>query len=239
MTTIFPNNCSPESITSFTKEIETVKLGQGSKVDRVAKAFWAVGLVSVIAGVTGLLVMGIGGCAMAAGFGLIGAVVAAVVVAIGLCCLVATGCLLLKRSNWYEKEQRLWIESKSRSQVLLADALETNLILQKKVEELSLENKENICSHREDVAKYEQVVQDQCMQMVTFLELQRKLSDERKALTKSLEESSRLLEEQKTEISSLKEKLSMSEAEKEEMAKEALEFEKMKQGLDSGRRASI
>ncbi|MCI5641937.1 MAG: hypothetical protein MR276_02320, partial [Chlamydia suis] len=114
-----------------------------------------------------------------------------------------------------------------------------NLILQKKVEELSLENKENICSHREDVAKYEQVVQGQYVQMATLLELQRKLSDERKALTKSLEESSRLLEEQKTEISSLKEKLSMSEAEKEEMAKEALEFEKMKQGLDSGRRASI
>ena len=101
MTVIFPNNRSPESITSFTKEIETVKSEQSSRVERVAKALWAVGLVSVMAGVAGLLALGIGGGAMAAGFGLIGTVVAAVVVAVGLCCLVAKGCLSLKRSNWF------------------------------------------------------------------------------------------------------------------------------------------
>lgn len=239
MTVIFPNNCSPESITSFTKEIETVKSEQGSKVERVAKALWAVGLVSVIAGVAGLLVMGISGCAMAAGFGLIGAVVAAVVVAVGLCCLVAKGCLSLKRSNWFDKEQRLWIESKSKSQTLLEEALETNRLLQQKVEDLSLENEENLDLHKEDVAQYEQVLQGQYEHIANLLDLQRQVSDEKKSLANMLEESSRLLEEAKTEIESLKAQLSMSESEKEEMAQEALEFEKMQLGLDLGRRASI
>lgn len=239
MTVIFPNNCSPESITSFTKEIETVKSEQSSKVERVAKALWAVGLVSVIAGVAGLLTLGIGGCAMAAGFGLIGAVVAAVVVAVGLCCLVAKGCLSLKRSNWFAKEQRLWIESKSRYQALLAETLETNRLLQQKVEDLSLENEENLELHKEDVAQYEQVLQGQYDHIARLLDLQRTISDEKKALAKMLEENSHLLEEAKTEIKSLKEQLSMSEEEKAEMAQEALEFEKMQLGLDLGRRASI
>lgn len=239
MTVIFPNNRSPESITSFTKEIETVKSEQSSKVERVAKALWAVGLVSVIAGVTGLLALGIGGGAMAAGFGLIGAVVAAVVVAIGLCCLVAKDCLLLKRSNWFDKEQRLWIESKSKSQTLLEEALETNLRLQQKVEDLSLENEENLELHKEDVAQYEQVLQGQYDHIARLLDLQRTISDEKKSLAKMLEENSHLLEEAKTEIKSLKEQLSMSEEEKAEMAQEALEFEKMQLGLDLGRRASI
>lgn len=239
MTVIFPNNRSPESITSFTKEIETVKSEQSSRVERVAKALWAVGLVSVMAGVAGLLTLGIGGGAMAAGFGLIGTVVAAVVVAVGLCCLVAKGCLSLKRSNWFDKEQRLWIEAKSRSQALLADALETNRLLQQKVEDLSLENEENLELHKEDVAQYEQVLQGQYEHIARLLDLQRTISDEKKSLAKMLEESSHLLEEAKTEIKSLKEQLSMSESEKEEMAQEALEFEKMQLGLDFGRRASI
>lgn len=239
MTVIFPNNCSPESITSFTKEIETVKSEQSSKVERVAKALWAVGLVSVIAGVAGLLALGIGGGAMAAGFGLIGAVVAAVVVAVGLCCLVAKGCLSLKRSNWFDKEQRLWIESKSKSQTLLEEALETNRLLQQKIEDLSLENEENLDLHKEDVAQYEQVLQGQYDHIARLLDLQRTISDEKKSLAKMLEESSHLLEEAKTEIKSLKEQLSMSEEEKAEMAQEALEFEKMQLGLEFGRRASI
>lgn len=239
MTVIFPNNRSPESITSFTKEIETVKSEQSSKVERVAKALWAVGLVSVIAGVAGLLTLGIGGYAMAAGFGLIGTVVAAVVVAVGLCCLVAKGCLSLKRSNWFAKEQRLWIESKSRYQALLAETLETNRLLQQKVEDLSLENEENLDLHKEDVAQYEQVLQGQYEHIARLLDLQRTISDEKKSLAKMLEENSHLLEEAKTEIKSLKEQLSMSEEEKAEMAQEALEFEKMQLGLDLGRRASI
>lgn len=239
MTVIFPNNRSPESITSFTKEIETVKSEQSSTVERVAKALWAVGLVSIIAGVAGLLTLGIGGGAMAAGFGLIGAVVAAVVVAIGLCCLVAKGCLSLKRSNWFNKEQRLWIESKSRYQDLLAATLETNRLLQKKVEDLSLENEENLDLHREDVAQYEQVLQGQYEHIAQLLDLQRTISDEKKSLAKMLEENSRLLEERETEMISLKEKLLMSESEKDEMADEALEFEKRLLGLDLGRRASI
>lgn len=239
MTVIFPNNRSPESITSFTKEIETVKSEQSSRVERVAKALWAVGLVSIIAGVAGLLALGIGGGAMAAGFGLIGAVVAAVVVAIGLCCLVAKGCLSLKRSNWFNKEQRLWIESKSRYQDLLAATLETNRLLQKKIEDLSLENEENLELHKEDVAQYEQVLQGQYEHIGKLLELQRTLSDEKKSLAKMLEENSRLLEERETEMLSLKEKLLMSESEKDEMADEALEFEKRLLGLDLGRRASI
>lgn len=239
MTVIFPNNRSPESITSFTKEIETVKSEQSSRVERVAKALWAVGLVSVMAGVAGLLTLGIGGGAMAAGFGLIGAVVAAVVVAIGLCCLVAKGCLSLKRSNWFNKEQRLWIESKSRYQDLLAATLETNRLLQQKVEDLSLENEENLELHREDVAQYEQVLQGQYEHIAKLLDLQRTLSDEKKSLAKMLEENSRLLEKRETEMISLKEKLLMSETEKDEMADEALEFEKRLLGLDLGRRASI
>ncbi|WP_080128594.1 inclusion membrane protein InaC [Chlamydia suis] len=239
MTVIFPNNRSPESITSFTKEIETVKSEQSSRVERVAKALWAVGLVSIIAGVAGLLTLGIGGGAMAAGFGLIGTVVAAVVVAIGLCCLVAKGCLSLKRSNWFNKEQRLWIESKSRYQALLAATLETNRLLQKKVEDLSLENEENLELHREDVAQYEQVLQGQYEHIAKLLDLQRTISDEKKSLAKMLEENSRLLEERETEMISLKEKLLMSESEKDEMADEALEFEKRLLGLDLGRRASI
>lgn len=239
MTVIFPNNRSPESITSFTKEIETVKSEQSSRVECVAKALWAVGLVSVMAGVAGLLTLGIGGGAMAAGFGLIGAVVAAVVVAIGLCCLVAKGCLSLKRSNWFNKEQRLWIESKSRYQDLLAATLETNRLLQKKVEDLSLENEENLELHREDVAQYEQVLQGQYEHIAKLLDLQRTLSDEKKSLAKMLEENSRLLEKRETEMISLKEKLLMSETEKDEMADEALEFEKRLLGLDLGRRASI
>lgn len=239
MTVIFPNNRSPESITSFTKEIETVKSEQSSRVERVAKALWAVGLVSVMAGVAGLLTLGIGGGAMAAGFGLIGTVVAAVVVAIGLCCLVAKGCLSLKRSNWFNKEQRLWIESKSRYQALLAATLETNRLLQKKVEDLSLENEENLELHREDVAQYEQVLQGQYEHIAKLLDLQRTLSDEKKSLAKMLEENSRLLEKRETEMISLKEKLLMSETEKDEMADEALEFEKRLLGLDLGRRASI
>lgn len=239
MTVIFPNNRSPESITSFTKEIETVKSEQSSKVERVAKALWAVGLVSVIAGVAGLLALGIGGGAMAAGLGLIGTVVATVVVAIGLCCLVAKGCLSLKRSNWFNKEQRLWIESKSRYQDLLAATLETNRLLQKKVEDLSLENEENLDLHREDVAQYEQVLQGQYEHIAKLLDLQRTISDEKKSLAKMLEENSRLLEERETEMISLKEKLLMSETEKEEMADEVLELEKMHLGLDLGRRASI
>lgn len=239
MTVIFPNNRSPESITSFTKEIETVKSEQSSRVERVAKALWAVGLVSIIAGVAGLLTLGIGGCAMAAGFGLIGTVVAAVVVAVGLCCLVAKGCLSLKRSNWFNKEQRLWIESKSRYQDLLAATLETNRLLQKKVEDLSLENEENLELHKEDVAQYEQVLQGQYEHIGKLLELQRTISDEKKSLAKMLEENSRLLEKRETEMLSLKEQLLMSESEKEEMAQEALEFEKRLLGLDLGRRASI
>lgn len=239
MTVIFPNNRSPESITSFTKEIETVKSEQSSRVERVAKALWAVGLVSVMAGVAGLLTLGIGGGAMAAGFGLIGTVVAAVVVAIGLCCLVAKGCLSLKRSNWFNKEQRLWIESKSRYQALLAATLETNRLLQKKVADLSLENEENLELHREDVAQYEQVLQGQYEHIAKLLDLQRTLSDEKKSLAKMLEENSRLLEKRETEMISLKEKLLMSETEKDEMADEALEFEKRLLGLDLGRRASI
>lgn len=239
MTVIFPNNRSPESITSFTKEIETVKSEQSSRVERVAKALWAVGLVSVMAGVAGLLTLGIGGGAMAAGFGLIGTVVAAVVVAIGLCCLVAKGCLSLKRSNWFNKEQRLWIESKSRYQALLAATLETNRLLQKKVKDLSLENEENLELHREDVAQYEQVLQGQYEHIAQLLDLQRTLSDEKKSLAKMLEENSRLLEKRETEMISLKEKLLMSETEKDEMADEALEFEKRLLGLDLGRRASI
>lgn len=239
MTVIFPNNRSPESITSFTKEIETVKSEQSSRVERVAKALWAVGLVSVMAGVAGLLTLGIGGGAMAAGFGLIGAVVAAVVVAVGLCCLVAKGCLSLKRSNWFNKEQRLWIESKSRYQDLLAATLETNRLLQKKVLDLSLENEENLELHKEDVAQYEQVLQGQYEHIGKLLELQRTISDEKKSLAKMLEENSRLLEKRETEMISLKEKLLMSETEKDEMADEALEFEKRLLGLDLGRRASI
>ena len=239
MTVIFPNNRSPESITSFTKEIETVKSEQSSRVERVAKALWAVGLVSVMAGVAGLLALGIGGGAMAAGFGLIGTVVAAVVVAVGLCCLVAKGCLSLKRSNWFNKEQRLWIESKSRYQDLLASTLETNRLLQKKVEDLSLENEENLELHKEDVAQYEQVLQGQYEHIGKLLELQRTISDEKKSLAKMLEENSRLLEKRETEMLSLKEQLLMSESEKEEMAQEALEFEKRLLGLDLGRRASI
>lgn len=239
MTVIFPNNCSPESITSFTKEIETVKSEQSSKVHRVAKALWAVGLVSVIAGVAGLLVMGISGCAMAAGFGLLGAVVAAVVVAVGLCCLVAKGCLSLKRSNWFDKEQRLWIESKSKSQTLLADVLETNLHLQKTIEDLSLENEENLELHTEDVARYEDILQGNYEQITELLEQQKKLTDEKNTLTKKLAESSSLLKDAKAKISSLEEQLSMSEEEKEGMAEEALEVEKMKLGLELGRRASI
>lgn len=239
MTVIFPNNRSPESITSFTKEIETVKSEQSSRVERVAKALWAVGLVSVMAGVAGLLALGIGGGAMAAGFGLIGAVVAAVVVAVGLCCLVAKGCLSLKRSNWFNKEQRLWIESKSRYQALLAATLETNRLLQQKVEDLSLENEENLDLHREDVAQYEQVLQGQYEHIAQLLDLQRTISDEKKSLAKMLEENSRLLEERETEMISLKEKLLMSEEEKDGMADEALEFEKRLLGLDLGRRASI
>ncbi|MDY4960250.1 MAG: hypothetical protein SO086_00470 [Chlamydia suis] len=239
MTVIFPNNRSPESITSFTKEIETVKSEQSSRVERVAKALWAVGLVSVMAGVAGLLTLGIGGGAMAAGFGLIGAVVAAVVVAIGLCCLVAKGCLSLKRSNWFNKEQRLWIESKSRYQDLLAATLETNRLLQTKVEDLSLENEENLELHKEDVAQYEQVLQGQYEHIGKLLELQRTISDEKKSLAKMLEENSRLLEKRETEMLSLKEQLLMSETEKDEMADEALEFEKRLLGLDLGRRASI
>ncbi len=239
MTVIFPNNRSPESITSFTKEIETVKSEQSSRVERVAKALWAVGLVSVMAGVTGLLALGIGGGAMAAGFGLIGAVVAAVVVAVGLCCLVAKGCLSLKRSNWFDKEQRLWIESKSKSQTLLEEALETNRLLQQKIEDLSLENEENLDLHKEDVAQYEQVLQGQYEHIAKLLDLQRTISDEKKSLAKMLEENSRLLEKRETEIKSLKEQLSMSEEEKAEMAQEALEFEKMQLGLELGRRASI
>lgn len=239
MTVIFPNNRSPESITSFTKEIETVKSEQSSTVERVAKALWAVGLVSIIAGVAGLLALGIGGGAMAAGFGLIGTVVAAVVVAVGLCCLVAKGCLSLKRSNWFNKEQRLWIESKSRYQDLLAATLETNRLLQKKIEDLSLENEENLELHKEDVAQYEQVLQGQYEHIGKLLELQRTISDEKKSLAKMLEENSRLLEKRETEMISLKEKLLMSETEKDEMADEALEFEKRLLGLDLGRRASI
>ena len=239
MTVIFPNNRSPESITSFTKEIETVKSEQSSRVERVAKALWAVGLVSVMAGVAGLLALGIGGGAMAAGFGLIGTVVAAVVVAVGLCFLVAKGCLSLKRSNWFNKEQRLWIESKSRYQDLLAATLETNRLLQKKVEDLSLENEENLELHKEDVAQYEQVLQGQYEHIGKLLELQRTISDEKKSLAKMLEENSRLLEKRETEMLSLKEQLLMSESEKEEMAQEALEFEKRLLGLDLGRRASI
>lgn len=239
MTVIFPNNRSPESITSFTKEIETVKSEQSSTVERVAKALWAVGLVSIIAGVAGLLALGIGGGAMAAGFGLIGAVVAAVVVAIGLCCLVAKGCLSLKRSDWFNKEQRLWIESKSRYQDLLAATLETNRLLQKKVEDLSLENEENLDLHREDVAQYEQVLQGQYEHIAQLLDLQRTISDEKKSLAKMLEENSRLLEKREMEMLSLKEQLLMSEEEKDGMADEALEFEKRLLGLDLGRRASI
>ncbi len=239
MTVIFPNNRSPESITSFTKEIETVKSEQSSTVERVAKALWAVGLVSIIAGVAGLLALGIGGGAMAAGFGLIGAVVAAVVVAIGLCCLVAKGCLSLKRSDWFNKEQRLWIESKSRYQDLLAATLETNRLLQKKVEDLSLENEENLDLHREDVAQYEQVLQGQYEHIAKLLDLQRTISDEKKSLAKMLEENSRLLEKREMEMLSLKEQLLMSEEEKDGMADEALEFEKRLLGLDLGRRASI
>ena len=239
MTVIFPNNRSPESITSFTKEIETVKSEQSSRVERVAKALWAVGLVSVMAGVAGLLALGIGGGAMAAGFGLIGTVVAAVVVAVGLCCLVAKGCLSLKRSNWFAKEQRLWIESKSRYEDLLAATLETNRLLQQKVEDLSLENEENLELHKEDVAQYEQVLQGQYEHIGKLLELQRTISDEKKSLAKMLEENSRLLEKRETEMLSLKEQLLMSESEKEEMAQEALEFEKRLLGLDLGRRASI
>lgn len=239
MTVIFPNNRSPESITSFTKEIETVKSEQSSRVERVAKALWAVGLVSIIAGVAGLLTLGIGGGAMAAGFGLIGTVVAAVVVAVGLCCLVAKGCLSLKRSNWFNKEQRLWIESKSRYQDLLAATLETNRLLQKKVEDLSLENEENLELHKEDVAQYEQVLQGQYEHIGKLLELQRTISDEKKSLAKMLEENSRLLEKRETEMLSLKEQLLMSEEEKDGMADEALEFEKRLLGLDLGRRASI
>ena len=239
MTVIFPNNRSPESITSFTKEIETVKSEQSSRVERVAKALWAVGLVSVMAGVAGLLALGIGGGAMAAGFGLIGTVVAAVVVAVGLCCLVAKGCLSLKRSNWFNKEQRLWIESKSRYQDLLAATLETNRLLQQKVEDLSLENEENLELHKEDVAQYEQVLQGQYEHIGKLLELQRTISDEKKSLAKMLEENSRLLEKRETEMLSLKEQLLMSEEEKDGMADEALEFEKRLLGLDLGRRASI
>lgn len=239
MTVIFPNNRSPESITSFTKEIETVKSEQSSKVERVAKALWAVGLVSIMAGVAGLLALGIGGGAMAAGFGLIGAVVAAVVVAIGLCCLVAKGCLSLKRSNWFNKEQRLWIESKSRYQDLLAATLETNRLLQQKVEDLSLENEENLELHKEDVAQYEQVLQGQYEHIAKLLELQRTISDEKKSLAKMLEENSRLLEKREMEMLSLKEQLLMSEEEKDGMADEVLELEKMQRGIESGRRASI
>ena len=239
MTVIFPNNRSPESITSFTKEIETVKSEQSSKVERVAKALWAVGLVSVMAGVAGLLALGIGGGAMAAGFGLIGTVVAAVVVAVGLCCLVAKGCLSLKRSNWFNKEQRLWIESKSRYQDLLAATLETNRLLQKKVEDLSLENEENLELHKEDVAQYEQVLQGQYEHIGKLLELQRTISDEKKSLAKMLEENSRLLEKRETEMLSLKEQLLMSEEEKDGMADEVLELEKAQRGIESGRRASI
>ncbi|MDD7385838.1 MAG: hypothetical protein PUG20_02400 [Chlamydia suis] len=239
MTVIFPNNRSPESITSFTKEIETVKSEQSSRVERVAKALWAVGLVSVMAGVAGLLTLGIGGGAMAAGFGLIGTVVAAVVVAIGLCCLVAKGCLSLKRSNWFNKEQRLWIESKSRYQDLLAATLETNRLLQNKVEDLSLENEENLELHKEDVAQYEQVLQGQYEHIGKLLELQRTISDEKKSLAKMLEENSRLLEKRETEMLSLKEQLLMSEEEKDGMADEVLELEKMQRGIESGRRASI
>ena len=239
MTVIFPNNRSPESITSFTKEIETVKSEQSSKVERVAKALWAVGLVSVMAGVAGLLALGIGGGAMAAGFGLIGTVVAAVVVAVGLCCLVAKGCLSLKRSNWFNKEQRLWIESKSRYQDLLAATLETNRLLQQKVEDLSLENEENLELHKEDVAQYEQVLQGQYEHIGKLLELQRTISDEKKSLAKMLEENSRLLEKRETEMLSLKEQLLMSEEEKDGMADEVLELEKAQRGIESGRRASI
>lgn len=239
MTVIFPNNRSPESITSFTKEIETAKSEQSSRVERVAKALWAVGLVSILAGVAGLLALGIGGGAMAAGFGLIGAVVAAVVVAIGLCCLVAKGCLSLKRSDWFNKEQRLWIESKSKYQAILDETLETNRLLQKKVEDLSLENEENLELHREDVAQYEQVLQGQYEHIARLLDLQKQVSEEKKSLAKMLEDSSHLLEEAKAEIESLKGQLSMSESEKEEMAEEALEFEKRLLGLESGRRASI
>ena len=239
MTVIFPNNRSPESITSFTKEIETVKSEQSSKVERVAKALWAVGLVSIIAGVAGLLTLGIGGGAMAAGFGLIGTVVAAVVVAVGLCCLVAKGCLSLKRSNWFNKEQRLWIESKSRYQDLLAATLETNRLLQKKVEDLSLENEENLELHKEDVAQYEQVLQGQYEHIGKLLELQRTISDEKKSLAKMLEENSRLLEKRETEMLSLKEQLLMSEEEKDGMADVVLELEKAQRGIESGRRASI
>lgn len=239
MTVIFPNNRSPESITSFTKEIETVKSEQSSTVERVAKALWAVGLVSIIAGVAGLLTLGIGGGAMAAGFGLIGAVVAAVVVAVGLCCLVAKGCLSLKRSNWFAKEQRLWIESKSRYQDLLAATLETNRLLQNKVEDLSLENEENLELHKEDVAQYEQVLQGQYERIGKLLELQRTISDEKKSLAKMLEENSRLLEKREMEMLSLKEQLLMSEEEKDGMADEVLELEKMQRGIESGRRASI
>ena len=122
---------------------------------------------------------------------------------------------------------------------MLAATLETNRLLQKKVEDLSLENEENLELHKEDVAQYEQVLQGQYEHIGKLLELQRTISDEKKSLAKMLEENSRLLEKRETEMLSLKEQLLMSESEKEEMAQEALEFEKRLLGLDLGRRASI
>ena len=122
---------------------------------------------------------------------------------------------------------------------MLAATLETNRLLQQKVEDLSLENEENLELHKEDVAQYEQVLQGQYEHIGKLLELQRTISDEKKSLAKMLEENSRLLEKRETEMLSLKEQLLMSEEEKDGMADEVLELEKAQRGIESGRRASI
>ncbi|AGR98911.1 hypothetical protein CTRC122_04460 [Chlamydia trachomatis RC-J(s)/122] len=264
MTTL-PNNCTSNSnsINTFTKDIEMAKQIQGSRKDPLAKTSWIAGLICVVAGVLGLLAIGIGGCSMASGLGLIGAVVAAVVVAVGLCCLVSALCLQVEKSQWWQKEFKSWIEQKSQFRIVMADMLEANQKLQSEVEFLSKGWSDAAAVHKEDVTKYEQVVEkygEKIMKLykqtgVLTIEkvnlqkekktwLEEKAEMEQKLTTVTdLEAAKQQLEEKVTDLESekqeLREELDKATENLDEMAHEAMEFEKEKHGIKPGRRGSI
>ncbi|ROT51998.1 incA family protein [Chlamydia trachomatis] len=264
MTTL-PNNCTSNSnsINTFTKDIEMAKQIQGSRKDPLAKTSWIAGLICVVAGVLGLLAIGIGGCSVASGLGLIGAIVAAVVVAVGLCCLASALCLQVEKSQWWQKEFESWIEQKSQFRIVMADMLKANRKLQSEVEFLSKGWSDATAVHKEDVTKYEQVVEEYAEKIMELHEetgvltiekinlqkekkawLEEKAEMEQKLTTVTdLEAAKQQLEEKVTDLESekqeLREELDKAIENLDEMAHEAMEFEKEKHGIKPGRRGSI
>ncbi|AAF39072.1 hypothetical protein FTM57_01145 [Chlamydia trachomatis] len=213
--TILSNDGTSEFVTSFINEVEMAKAAQFSRKDSIVKSFCVAGLISIIAGVAGLLTMGIVGCSMAAGWGLLGAIVASVVVAVGLCCLSVAVCLLVKKSNLWSKEHQLWMEMKSKFQSLLAEATTAAKALQEEVNNISIGWKNDTEIYKEDVSGYENVLEEQSLQLT-------QMRDQCGALQK--------------ENSSLRKKVFLHDM---KALRESVKAGKQRLGIKKGRRASI